>query len=290
MTIDYKKKYLKYKNKYLNLKGGVLSRSQIKILEKEFFKTYGLVLIPLEDRNLILRVDRDTNSNTFKLLKVISDSDGLLNFDLTDTTNNLRYTDNDIYYFKKLQIEIITSFFVTYIGEFMQEIVVNLNNKFGNNILVSSTINEKIFDDMKKNNELNNTLVPVGKDYVHWVYIDNNGVEYNPYDYNMQKLDSHQFCQSHALILAYKQDYRIKTTPQKAYNRVIALWNYILDNNLINHDFIDYVVEKLREVNYKEIPIFVNTIIKKYLDPFNSDQIKLLISSELAKRLAPEFS
>ena len=208
------------------------------------------------------------------------DADGLLIYQTTR---------RNIVPFQKLQIEIITSFFVTYIGYYMQDIVNNLNRHFGINILVSNTLSEIEFFRKNKNHELNNTLVPVGEDFVHWVYVGNNGYVHNPYDYNMQILNSHQFCQTHALLLAYEPNYRVNTTPQQAYYKVVQFWNFVLDNT-IKIDQVAHVVNELRMANVSENQNWVDAIIEYYLQPnFNFEQIKLLISSDLAKQLAPDF-
>lgn len=209
------------------------------------------------------------------------ETDGLLTYETT-----LR----NIIPFKKLQVEMITSFFVTYIGNNMQNVVNYLNKYFGVNILVSDTLNENNFILKLENNELNNTLVPVGIDYVHWVFVDSNGIVHNPYDYNMQIYNSHQFCQTHALILAYEQGYRVMTTPQLAYNKVIEFWNFILDNMIVL-EYVGEVVHQLIRANISENQNWVEAIIYSYLQPnFNTEQIKLLISSGLAKELAPNFN
>ena len=208
------------------------------------------------------------------------EADGLLTYQTTS---------RNIIPFKRLQIEVITSFFVTYIGYNMQNIVNYLNTYFGVNVLVNDTLNETSFNIKLKKNKLNNTLVPVGEDFVHWVYVDSKGVTHNPYDYNMQILNSHQFCQTHALLLAYEPSYRVITTPQLAYNKVIEFWKFILDN-MINIDYIAYVVNQLRIANVSENQNWIDAIINNYLEPdFNSEKIKLLISSDLAKELAPNF-
>jgi hypothetical protein len=50
-----------------------------------------------------------------------------------------------------------------------------------------------------------NVMVPLGMsdEEVHWIFKDKLGARHNPYSYKMQRDDSHQFCQSHALKLAY---------------------------------------------------------------------------------------
>jgi hypothetical protein len=121
----------------------------------------------------------------------------------------------------------------------MQNIVRFFNNKFQKNINVSAIIHPDNFDNMIHTNSLKNYIVPVGIDFVHWYYVDENNHKHNPYDYNMQINNSHQFCQSHALLLAFDPTYRTQTNYVAAYNKVILLWTDILQNiNIITPDIL----------------------------------------------------
>ena len=79
-----------------------------------------------------------------------------------------------------------------------------------------------------------NIIFPRGADDndVHWVFQDRNGDIHNPYKYNMQRDGSQQFCQSHALLLAYKYCKGMPITQTylpDAYEELLGFWQLLIN-------------------------------------------------------------
>lgn len=73
--------------------------------------------------------------------------------------------------------------------------------------------------------EIRNAVCHLGNDItnVHWVYVDNEGIVHNSYQYGMQRDMSHQFCQTYALHMAIFPDTRrFLTTSSAEYIRRVA--------------------------------------------------------------------
>jgi hypothetical protein len=217
--------------------------------------------------------------------------------------SNLRFENNILTYdttkrniepFQRLQVEIVTSYLTLYIGYYMQNIVRFFNNKFNTNINVSAIIDPNNFETMVNTNLLTNCIVPVGIDFVHWYYVDENNHIHNPYYYNMQINNSHQFCQTHALLLAFDPTYRTQTNPEAAYNKVILLWTEILQNiNIITPDILQInneIIRNLKNNNVSENQTMVDVIISVYFNDSNAiNNIITVINSSVAHALAPYF-
>ncbi len=193
--------------------------------------------------------------------------------------------------FNKLQVEIVTSFMTLYIGMYMNEIVQFYNSIFNTNVRVSEIISEERFQDLVTNGYLNNCLVPVGFHFVHWYYVDNLNYTHNPYSYNMQLPNSHQFCQTHALILAFDPNARQQTDYVSAYKNVTGIWAQILEKiNLITPSYDhDAIIRSLYTINMSNEKYF-EIINNYYLTPLNIQNIISLIKSEIAFKIAPFFS
>jgi hypothetical protein len=209
----------------------------------------------------------------------ISVVDGILN------NNTKRLKDR----FDLLQVEIVTSYMTEFIGMYMQNIVDFYNKKFRNNVRVSGIVREDKFEGLVTSGKLNNCLVPVGLDFVHWYFIDNLNQSHNPYSYNMQILNSHQFCQTHALILAFYPEKRNKTDLKNAYKKVIENWTEILNNITPSIKDHNAIIHTLRNANKKDETYF-DIICNYYLKDRNITNIINLIKSPIALDLAPNFS
>lgn len=64
-----------------------------------------------------------------------------------------------------------------------------------------------------------------GVEDVHWIYVDELGIEHNSYTYGMQRAGGQQFCQTYAVLMAVDPSFRVQvqdsTTP---IHRVFDFW------------------------------------------------------------------
>lgn len=69
-----------------------------------------------------------------------------------------------------------------------------------------------------------NSVSYIGTDIsdVHWVFVDSDNIIHNSYEYNMQRANSHQFCQAYALHMALYSDARQKVADPLQYMRRVA--------------------------------------------------------------------
>ena len=226
------------------------------------------------------------------------------------------FTENDI---EILNIDIAGSFFMDMIGQQMPVFVELLKKivKPGSRELaeelqklhVESITLEKKFD---------NAMVPKGspkKDSdlaeVHWLFIVKNSdaktkkeskltlsdfTIYNAYEKNMQKQGSHQFCQSHALYMAYKyySGMPIPTTnPRDAYIDLLTFWKLLIDNigttPLNKTTFISKTLKSIFELNKANE---ANKALVKYVVdhfPKTFAEIYKIMTSEFAKVYCPAW-
>ena len=226
------------------------------------------------------------------------------------------FTENDI---EILNIDIAGSFFMDMIGQHMPVFVELLKKivKPGSPELaeelkkfhVESVTLEKKFD---------NAMVPKGspkKDSdlaeVHWLFIVKNlGSKtkkeskltmsdftiYNAYEKKMQKEGSHQFCQSHALYMAYKYYSGMPipiTNPRDAYIDLLTFWKLLLDNigliSLNKPTFISKTLKSIFALNKENEPN--KPLVKYVVDRFpkNFLDIYTIMTSEVAKVYCPTW-
>ena len=81
-------------------------------------------------------------------------------------------------------------------------------------------------------------------DGYHWVYYDDEGIQWNPYNLDRQKPYGHQFCQNHALYLAFHEEAR------DAENLVEVRR---LLGNIKNSDEEEEIQEDRRIISYREL-------------------------------------
>ena len=155
--------------------------------------------------------------------------------------------------FLNIQLDIAGSFFMSLIGQNMtsfikviQKLVTPPNSFLLNGLTkfhVENVTLEKRFD---------NALVPRARPRdneiiaeVHWIFVvkeeknedDDNDedvyIVYNPYEKRMQVDGSQQFCQSHALYMAYKYYSGLEcptTNPRDAYIEILDFWKLLIPN------------------------------------------------------------
>ena len=226
------------------------------------------------------------------------------------------FSTNDI---EILNIDIAGSFFMDMIGqqmpvfvELLKKIITPGSPELAEELTkfhVESVTLEKKFD---------NAMVPKGspkKDSdlaeVHWLFIVKNKAAktkkesklllsdftiYNAYEKNMQKQGSHQFCQSHALYMAYKyySGMPIPTTnPRDAYVDLLTFWKLLIDNigltPLNKSTFITKTLKSIFELNKEKEPnqalvkYVVDHFPKKFPDIYN------IMTSDSAKVYCPSW-
>jgi len=195
MENNYKNKYLKYKTKYLELKsqiGGVLEEEKQNELRTDICASYVTELIGtmhtvigvIKKNKLYFENSAQTNSIAREIVLKWANISTIRVFNMD--ANNDRHKGKlykDLFYFN------------------------HMDPTTGDYIIKSET--RKL--QFKKSTILthqnlqafSNTLISLeANEGVHWIYVDNNLKIHNPYNYNMQIDHSHQFCQSHSLLMA----------------------------------------------------------------------------------------
>lgn len=226
------------------------------------------------------------------------------------------FTEEDI---ELLNVDIAGSFFMDIIGqnmsvfvELMKKIIQPGSPDLANELTkfhVENVTMQKMFD---------NAMVPKGNPKknedlaeVHWLFIVKNPESrhkldkkltssdftvYNAYEKNMQKKGSHQFCQSHALYMAYKyySGHPIPVTnPRDAYIDLLSFWKLLIDNiastKLDKPAIINTVLESIFELNRRQESNkeLVEHVIKKF--PKKLPKIYEIMTSEFAKVYCPTW-
>jgi hypothetical protein len=167
--------------------------------------------------------------------------------------NTKEFKEEDI---ERLQLDIAGSFFMDLIGQNMTAFV-----KVIQKIVEPSS--QKMSDELQKlyvenvtlDRRFDNALVPRARprtdeniSEVHWMFVvqndDSKGCKpcdldmsnftlFNPYEKRMQVDGSQQFCQSHALYMAYKYYSGLEcptTNPRDAYIEILDFWKQLIPN------------------------------------------------------------
>lgn len=156
---------------------------------------------------------------------------------------------------ERLRIDIAGSFFMDLIGQNMHEFV-----KILQKIITPPTpylaegLAKLHVETVTLERKFDNALIPRARPNnsnifeVHWLFVVKNASSkakkekditvkdytvFNSYEKNMQTNGSHQFCQSHALYMAYKyymgEDCPI-TNPRDAFNNLLVFWDLLIRN------------------------------------------------------------
>ena len=149
-----------------------------------------------------------------------------------------------------IQLDIAGSFFMSLIGQHMSSFVKIIQRivKPSTPFLTDGLANLHV-ENITLDKRFDNALVPRARTSVrdieiiaevHWIFVVKqmkNEVEdyivYNPYEKRMQVDGSQQFCQSHALYMAYKyyssQECPV-TNPRDAYIEILDFWKLLITN------------------------------------------------------------
>jgi hypothetical protein len=226
------------------------------------------------------------------------------------------YTQDDI---DILNVDIAGSFFMDMIGQNMP-IFVELLKKIvvpGSHELATELANLHV-ENVTLEQKFDNAMVPrarpkLGEDLaeVHWLFIVKNPgskhklpkalkstdyTVYNAYEKNMQKKGSHQFCQSHALYMAYKYYSGLPipaTNPRDAYVDLLKFWKILLDNiastGLNKPAFIKKTLESTFELNRQteSNTVLVEHVIAKF--PKKLADIYAIMTTDFAKVYCPTW-
>ena len=203
---------------------------------------------------------------------------------------------------ERVKLDIAASFIMTLTGYDvgMKKITDYLNDKLKKNI----QIEKRIENNAEYRGPLN-VVIPVGdnKDSVHWIYIDNNGEIFDPIKLNMMD-EGHQFCQSHALVLAYFHDLIDfeNNSPTFSYLFLLNFWKSFLKEILDILNNTSVLQESLNDVRNDQIesddpiedPQIYNPILHKMQSYITTDNMEGLyeyliniLDSNYAKQNAP---
>jgi hypothetical protein len=226
------------------------------------------------------------------------------------------FTQEDI---DKLNIDIAGSFFMDMIGQNMP-VFVELLKKIviPDSPELAIELSRFHVENVTLEQKFDNAMVPrarpkMGEDLaeVHWLFIVKNQsakskkpaslkgddfTVYNAYEKNMQKKGSHQFCQSHALYMAYKYYSGLpipNTNPRDAFVDLLSFWKLLIDNvastGLNKSATINRILKPIFQLNYDTeknqelVKVVVSTFPKKLPD------IYAIMTSDLAKTYCPTW-
>jgi len=159
-------------------------------------------------------------------------------------------------YITNIQLDIAGSFFMSLIGQHMPSFVKIIQKIVIPQTEVLTDCLEKLYvENVTLDKRFDNALVPRARTSardkneniaeVHWIFVvkkinsdtDTANIEdyivYNPYEKRMQVDGSQQFCQSHALYMAYKYYSGIPiltTNPRDAYIEILDFWKLLIIN------------------------------------------------------------
>ena len=226
------------------------------------------------------------------------------------------YTQQDI---DILNVDIAGSFFMDMIGQNMP-VFVELLKKIvrpGSPALAAELAHLHV-ENVTLEQKFDNAMVPrarpkLGEDLaeVHWLFIVKNPdaklkkpkalkttdfTVYNAYEKNMQKKGSHQFCQSHALYMAYKYYSSMSipvTNPRDAYVDLLKFWKILIDNiastGLNKPAIIKQTLESIFELNRQteSNAQLVEHVIKSF--PKKLADIYAIMTTDFAKAYCPTW-
>ena len=152
---------------------------------------------------------------------------------------------NDIA-FSNIQLDIAGSFFMNLIGQNMTSFVKIIQKMVTppNPILLDG-LSKLYVENVTLDKRFDNALIPRARPRnneivaeVHWIFVvkehdEQKFIEYNPYEKRMQVDGSQQFCQSHALYMAYKYysgQLICSTNPRDAYIEILDFWKLLITN------------------------------------------------------------
>lgn len=163
------------------------------------------------------------------------------------------YTKEDI---ERLQLDIAGSFFMDLIGQNMAAFIKVIQKIVTiDNLELADNLTKLHVENVTLDRRFDNALVPRARprtdeniSEVHWLFVVQNDDSkefkqcdlnmshftlFNPYEKRMQVDGSQQFCQSHALYMAYKYYSGLEcptTNPRDAYIEILDFWKLLIPN------------------------------------------------------------
>jgi len=234
----------------------------------------------------------------------------------TTKTTKPEYTQEDI---DRINVDIAGSFFMDIIGQNMAKFVELVKQivRPGSPELAAE-LPQLHVENVTLEKKFDNAMVPRGRPKlgddlaeVHWLFIVKNPsakskkpnslkaedyTVYNAYDKNMQKTGSHQFCQSHALFMAYKYYSGLPipvTNPRDAFVDLLGFWKMLIDNigqtGLNKPAIIKKILESIFELNRQteSNEQLIKHVISKF--PKKLDKIYDMLTTDFARVYCPTW-
>ena len=157
---------------------------------------------------------------------------------------------------ERLQLDIAGSFFMDLIGQNMPAFIKVIQKMVTTtNLQLADNLAKLYVENVTLDRRFDNALVPRARprtdeniSEVHWLFVVQNEDSksfkqcdlnmshftlFNPYEKRMQVDGSQQFCQSHALYMAYKYYSGLEcltTNPRDAYIEILDFWKQLIPN------------------------------------------------------------
>ena len=131
---------------------------------------------------------------------------------------------------------------------------------------------------------------------VHWRFVDKSGAEFDPWKLNMQVHGGHQLCENHCLLMSRCFAYRKATTPEQAYQTLLAFWKLNL-HSIISSSSLDVLAGaffRLKEANkhtrgFMECWNKICCCVWQCLAGYPPEYLIRVLSSSLASRMVPTW-
>ena len=168
---------------------------------------------------------------------------------------------------KRIELEILGGFLMQLLGDNMNNVVKILNTKYNTNVKVGCALDWTKYQEYDRLDYYNTLKYKLPKTHLgaltphydkeqcaHWVYYDENANKWDSWNLDRQVYGCNQYCQTHALLLAYFPQLRDVTTRIKATIDLIAFWEqnllYILER--VNKTDLDQNIYNLIQTNKEE--------------------------------------
>jgi len=207
--MDFKEKYLKYKIKYLKLKnqkGGSFTEEKKVQLQIDMCASYVMGIIGAMDDALnaikthIETIRQHVGNPAFSAPVQAIAAAIFTNFERIKSIKVLEIGEKTAH--KKLFMDLFYFSEIDGHGRYILEPLKRDGAKRVSTILTPANLAP-----------VTNSLISLqADDGVHWVYISEDFRIHNPYNYNMQLDHSHQFCQTHSLLMALIPESRRDST------------------------------------------------------------------------------
>ena len=185
-------------------------------------------------------------------------------------------------------LETAGNYIISFIATYSDYIVAYLNSITNNDVVVQPWSESRIAKPLGPNR-----LVSIGKEEneVHWVYFDSSTKELNSYTLKMQKSGGHQFCQSHALRLAFiPAARRVHSNNLEAYEGLITdIWIPVFSNFKVDTNILKEALETGLISETAPYPAASIERAKRFFQRFTHKKLLSIMQSQRAKVVAPAW-